>query len=772
MNYVQKFDHEPQFWQFLRGLDFNDLIIELIQNDLDANATRTSISFLPDRLVCSGNGESVSDDGWSRLAYVMGAGDQVERKRFRIGVKNHGLKACFGLGDEIILRSDGKRTVQTLYKDGPDRPPSPGTFPAPEHDEEAPNIGCVVEIPYRRNVLNVEKGEHFQIEPTDVSSVEKIFLDACVELPARLMGVIRPGVRDQYTISLNHFRFGSVRLEWHARRPRRAGGGGRRQFTLFSRECRIDADTASLDSNVIYERAAIFKTPYPSGSPQEIPEFFEVDRRNFALEVAWPTDKNGRPTVTTGTRRYPIGYAPSTMSARTKIGVHFSGPYVSDAERHGASQSHSFNKFIDDACKDALVEVMASHLLHRHGGKAMELYIEDEPSPDEEILKDLVRRTVDKRALPLQQRETKSLRRSRLVPPKPSKRKSRRSPLGPRRLSDGGLATVVLPMFTWSQDEVSPLLFDICPASNDKIDKNVPCQIIRLLARESITIKFDEKDAIQRFQPESAARYFPWENDSEWQKALGDVAVVKKYLDVVYEAIQQGQLESEQEVAEDVYLPNEHSQPRPLRTMHSAVNLPPNLPAHESVPILHIKLQAHPLLKRRAWKPRPFKIDDYIEMARLEVASVEHRQTFWNWLRNNGRKVNTRQLRKFRALPVWPREDGALSSFDDLCKPQGRRIESILRDDIHLPSSQIFQPGLVQRKGKSRLRLRREVRHEEVESFLARRLGVFPEGRPLTATERREFHRFESELVALSKVPSLKKTLADLSDEYAVALSR
>ena len=67
-----------------------------------------------------------------------------------------------------------------------------GTLPAPEPDEEAPKIGCVVEIPYRRNVLEAEKGEHFQLEPTDVSSIERIFIDACKELPERLMGVIRP----------------------------------------------------------------------------------------------------------------------------------------------------------------------------------------------------------------------------------------------------------------------------------------------------------------------------------------------------------------------------------------------------------------------------------------------------------------------------------------------------------------------------------------------------------------------------------------------------
>ena len=69
----------------------------------------------------------MEEEGWERLSYVMGTGDQVESKQFRIGVKNHGLKACFSLGDDIVLRSNGLKMVQTLYMDGPNSHPSPGT---------------------------------------------------------------------------------------------------------------------------------------------------------------------------------------------------------------------------------------------------------------------------------------------------------------------------------------------------------------------------------------------------------------------------------------------------------------------------------------------------------------------------------------------------------------------------------------------------------------------------------------------------------------------
>ena len=49
--FVTEADWIPSFWNFLLGLDRNDLIAELIQNDLDQNATRTVISFERDQLV-------------------------------------------------------------------------------------------------------------------------------------------------------------------------------------------------------------------------------------------------------------------------------------------------------------------------------------------------------------------------------------------------------------------------------------------------------------------------------------------------------------------------------------------------------------------------------------------------------------------------------------------------------------------------------------------------------------------------------------------------
>ena len=245
------------------------------------------------------------------------------------------MKACFRLGNEIILRSDGRRMIQTLYKDGPDEQPSPGTLQHPVSDKEAPLTGCSVEVPFRTKKLVMSKGEPFELEPTDDALVERLFRDACKQLPGRLLGIVRPYIRDQYTLILNHHKLGSIELQWQAKRGREINGKGGRRFMLFSRECKTSSDIPDLPSETIREQACMFKIRFPLGTRHEIPEFFRPDKRYFQAEIAWLTDQKGKPKTTKGTRRYPLGYDTTSESALTGVGVHFSGPYRSDAERHG-----------------------------------------------------------------------------------------------------------------------------------------------------------------------------------------------------------------------------------------------------------------------------------------------------------------------------------------------------------------------------------------------------------------------------------------------------
>ena len=776
-NFVQQFDVVPQFWQFLRGLSSNDLIIELIQNELDAKATHTSIAFYSDRLVCQGNGEPVSESGWRRLAYVMGAGDQVESKQFSIGVKNHGLKACFRLGDEIILRSDGRRMTQTLYKDGRSEEPSPGTLQNPVPDEEAPLTGCSVEIPFRTRKLTVSKGEPFELMPTENSFLERLFRDAYEQLPKRLLGIVRPGIRDQYTLSLSHSAIGSVEFHWRAKRGKYVKGKGGRRYTLFSRECHTVSGVSGLPSETLHEQACAFKVLFPVGARREIPDFFALDKRSFLSEIAWLTDRRLNPKATKGIRRYPIGYEVGSESALTGAGVYFSGPYRSDAERHGVSEQAPLNDHIDNACRDALVDIMGSYLLHKHGGKVMELYMADPFRAHEESLKDFVERTVEKRCVPLKARVPQASTQSKSSASK-HRKSPPRLPLGPRRFSNGDTRWIVLPMFTWDKERTSPLLSEICPSGEDQIDSRVPGPILHLLARNNIsdatTITFDEKDAIDRLQPQldSEDLPFPWSGEAEWKASLGNPRISKQYLDVVYETIQARHLDFEQDILENVYLPDEYSAARPLVRMFSAVNLPPDLGERKFVPILHPDVRDHRLLARRAWKPKPFTLDDYLATAQLETASLESRKSFWLWLRENWRSVEPNTLQKIARLPIWPSTDGDLLPLEALCEPNAVRVTSIMNKTIRRPSSDISEAGLFNNKrGTRQLRFRSVPTVSEIAGFLAASLSVYPLERPLTSSERREFHKLEEYLSVLAAIPELRKHLSELSSKYAVALA-
>jgi hypothetical protein len=89
--------------QFLSELSTFDLVVELVQNDLDAGATRTELSFFRDRIECLGNGAGIDAKGWKRLAVILGAGTAVQPKLDGIGSKNHGLKGicndnCYDFG--------------------------------------------------------------------------------------------------------------------------------------------------------------------------------------------------------------------------------------------------------------------------------------------------------------------------------------------------------------------------------------------------------------------------------------------------------------------------------------------------------------------------------------------------------------------------------------------------------------------------------------------------------------------------------------------------
>jgi hypothetical protein len=240
--FVSEADWIPDFWNFLLGLDANDLIAELVQNDFDQQATETIISFQPDHLLSEGNGKPVDPEGWQRLRKIRGAGDNVPAKRGKIGVKNHGLKTAFTIGDEIRVLSAGQAITQTLYARGAQNAPYPGASPQPRSDPTAPMNGCRLMIPYRTQNLEPREGEAIMLGVVGGDEIDQLFQSACANIPEQFGGIVSPEVGKRYQIELRHWRLGTARFVFSCTRARNVA----RKIETFRRRCVVSGSAVSL----------------------------------------------------------------------------------------------------------------------------------------------------------------------------------------------------------------------------------------------------------------------------------------------------------------------------------------------------------------------------------------------------------------------------------------------------------------------------------------------------------------------------------------------
>ena len=768
IEYVQKFDSVPEFWQFIRGLTQDDLISELVQNELDAGSNHTTVHFGANTLTCCGNGDAVDADGWSRLTFLRGAGHLVPRKRRQIGIKNHGIKACFTIGDDINIRSDRKMIRQTLYSDGPDQPPSPGAYPRPKEDDGAPAIGCVIEVPYRAKGLRVDLGEPISLPPVTQTTIEEVFLRACQETPRRFIGALRPDTRRRYVLELEHHRLGIARFEFSCGTMRMSG-----DLRFYKRKC-CTSGTAPRLPETLVEAACLFKVPIQKGSNKEIPDFYAVDDRFFVAEISWLLTGKDRLGSTRGYRRYPLEYSGTDQTAFTGLGVNFSAPYVSDSERHRAAKNDAFNVWIEDACQSTLVRILRLHLIPRYGSPALDLLV-DHIAPNETTLRRMVDLMLDASALPIRR-------------PKPVKERTKRNPrqrasaasirFGPSRSAE---RRIVLPVLSWEPDRISPSLSKLCPRGEDQIDPSVPGPIIRLLSdgacegwkRNHIT--FDESDAVERLQPMEEAGFFPWTTADEWKRDLGDPAVVGSYLDVVA-AVYDHEPESEDLVGlvENAYLPDATGTPTPLERLYTGVDIPPNLFADDTPPILHPSIARHRVFRRKDWRRPVFTFGELLERAALHEADFEKRLEFWRWLKNNWRQIKTNRGNPWPTLArleIWPDTLGELRAISALCQPRGKRLASIMTGSISVPSGDVLRLGPIKKAKRGPLRIRSVPAESEITCFLETRVSRFPLDRALSGQERQDFHSLEGDIAELASDKELRSRL-DNNRGYALAVSK
>jgi hypothetical protein len=602
-DYVLESDEAAEFWQFLHGMRGDDLLVELIVNDLDAKSPRTVIRFEPERLVCAGAGLPVDQDGWDRLRKIRGAGGVVNAKKGLFGIKNHGLKACFTLGNDIILRSAGLRTVQTLFSRGANAPAYPGALRAPLYDPDGPAAGTTLEVPYRREAFRTQQGEAFTFSGMDDAMIDAKFLDAVATLPRRLLGIVRPRILERYTLELHHWRLGHASLDFRCGRWRMSKGA-----MAFARHCKVSA-SPGVDGADVFERGLL--AAYDLHDDVERPEFYRAGAyrdakgklmfggKGLVLEAAWPTDKSGALRHHAGRCRYPIAYPGGQADGGTGHDVWFSAPFSSDAARHAlGAQSENWNNKLVGKCDDLTRRALSEVLLPQVGAPALSLIA---GLADENRLKILLNGLLKDRSLPAVGPDRK-----------------------PTRIAKGSM--LLAPTYTWDQTTWSPLLAKVCPPGSVIVAPRTPSTVLARLSREGLDgwgetyHRFDEGDVSDRLRT-AEAEHFPWPNRTVWRTALRDPAIAASHLDALEPALAQADA-TKRPKPQGVMLPDAHDELTPFEELRRGLALPDKFFDVPLPPVIHTALRDHRILRSPGWRLEDFTFTDLLHTGDLEAASL------------------------------------------------------------------------------------------------------------------------------------------------------
>ena len=754
---VTEVDETPIIWNFLLGLDRNDLIAELVQNDLDQDATRTVISFEQDRLVCEGNGKPVDPKGWQRLRKMQGAGDSVPAKRGKIGIKNHGLKTAFAIGDELRLSSAGRSIIQTLYADGRDEAPRPGASPAPQPDPQAPVEGCRIVIRYRNVNIQPPAGEAIVIQAVSKQETDTLFKSVCANIPEQFAGIVSPEVVSRYEITLRHWHLGEARFVFSCTRPQKAAKG----IEIFRRRCAVSGDAQPLPDDQ-RETAVRRLLPLKGQLKQRVADFYR-HRNRFFVEVSWPVDGRGKPSKGAGRFRYPIGYPKSSHEALTGHGAFFNAPFVSDTDRHGPAWNEATNKGLRGACEALLVDALARHAILRWGPDGLNPLV---PSPEsdneDEAVRPLLAALVTRDALPTlkwQEAAGRVLKHKRQQTSSSARREAIQ-----RRPGELQKYRFVVPVTTWEPNLINPPLSVICPRAEKQLDPRVHADIVRLLADGKTDgfceafITFEEDDALSRATGEGNQYFAACDNpEREFAQSL----IVRSYLDVIEESLEHDKCDAERQdtLREALLLPDSHAKVARFQDMHASAPLPSDVPGLRLPPILHRDLALHPLFGRKKWRRPKYTMAKFLESEALKEADERTRKQFWKWLRQNEGSIGARERAKLTDIAIWPDADGRFCKLSNLCDPRSRRVAIILGDLIRRPHKHVRQSRIATSGKKRRTSIRRVPLHDEISGWLERRRAPFVPGDMPDEDTITALKCFEADLAILLKDPGIARVL-------------
>ncbi|MFC5698372.1 hypothetical protein ACFPU0_22825 [Pseudomonas sp. GCM10022186] len=671
--------------QFLSELSLYDLVIELVQNELDAGATRTEIVFGVGALTCSGNGSPIDKAGWERLRYVLGAGSEVAAKQDGIGSKNHGLRSAFLIGDRILVQSNGQR-IDLTARGSESRPDDfyPGVWP-PLSDPTAPTTGVRITIPYRTRALNVP--ERNPLEPIDQAVLTSLFEDSVMRSADRFICASEPSRSWRYELMLAH---GSRRITFVfssspvPRIPR-----------FYLRECK-QSDNGSRGRVVARRLCVPFEIVLAADDHAKVPRLFRSGKRILG-EISWNVDGKLVPQPGIGGLRYPIAYPREHVS--NGWGFDVSGPFISGRARHSLSDDGR-NALITQTGRQAFVDLMFSRLVPLHGPLALRLAFSSQRK-NQTAEDELARELVEAGAFAVAVRER---RRGA------SKTFSCSAPEMP----------VLVAAPTHNESALNKDLVAVAALHGQALHAQTPTQFVETLLR----LEAAGHTGIERFSEQDAAEAVfiraPDPKPADFKQWLEHCMIAVRALEI---ARLSSTLPAEfmRNLRKKSVLPTEDGQAVRWDEVRRSLKAAPPVAGVVPPALLHSSLVKSTIMKEGAGKVAAFNIDEHVSNRNFSNVIAEGRRRFFEWLRKNYGELSTQALAAIAKYPIWPAQDGSFHGLDRYCAPKSAFLRQVIAEVHPLPSDAVVAfPGL-RTASNAILRLRTKPTDEELSAWHARR---------------------------------------------------
>lgn len=706
-----KIDAAAVVGQFLRDVDLADLVVELVQNELDAGATRTVIDFGERALTCEGDGRPFDRKGWLRLESVLGAGGDVEAKKDGIGSKNHGLRSAFLLADRIGVQSGGLRADLTVRGDlkRPDRfKPAFWTRIA---DAAAPMQGTRITAPYRLAALRRPDGDNTQLQPPTSAELDALWRDAVAAAPERFLTASQPGAPWSYTLILTRHGQPPCELRYECK----ALAGSHRG--LWLRTCKTPVNGKA---RVIARRHAL-RFPISVTDGGKIPRLFRAGSRLFG-ELSWRASLRDKPQPTVGGLRYPIAFPAG--QARSGHSFDISAPFIAGRARHGLSSDPRNTDLLAQG-RSAMAE--AGSLLARAYGPSLGDLVrsEDPHEADLEAEHALVSGWLDHGGVSIVLFGKGEL-------PAPS---------GCAPLSPGASALLARAS---GRGGIEATLCSLAAAVGAVISPDHSQVVLDVLER----LAAQDDKRVSRFDEASAARLVLIETLRPEQR-IGSRELLRAgaalaCLDslrrsgglpgaLVAELKAKGALPAYSGVAVEWSEARFHDQ------------APPEIPGVHSPAVIHPSLKDAPALSLGALALRKFDLNEFVGELDFEPVGAAGRQRFFTWLRDGASTLRATTLRKIAAYPIWPGADGEARPLDAYCRPKAHRMLEVLADSLLAPAPAVVSLTSARGLPPGALKLRDQPTTEELLAWHAARM-VAVEAEADLAKQRAQLDALEADL--------------------------